>query len=106
MSEMGDSILKGLNEALAYAQGTLKDTVRETKVPIPAAIDVQAIRKNLHLSRREFCNSFGFSHRTLEKWEQGVRVPEGAARAYLIVISVDPEMVQKALYSGCRSEQY
>lgn len=101
MSEIGDSLLKGAREALAYAQGTLKGTVRETKVKIPAVIDVQAIRTKLHLSRREFCDSFGFTHRTLEKWEQGVRVPEGAARAYLIVISVEPDMVKKALYFGC-----
>ncbi len=42
-----------------------------------------------------FC--FGFSIRTIEKWEQGIRQPTGAARAYLIVIDRNPKAVQSAL---------
>ena len=47
----------------------------------------------------EFADHFGFSIRTLEKWEQGVRQPEGAARAYLVVIDRNPKAVEKALNS-------
>jgi putative transcriptional regulator len=33
----------------------------------------------------------------LRHWEKGTRRPEGATRAYLIVIDRDPEAVRKAL---------
>ena len=97
MSKISNSILKGAKEALDYAVGEMKNEVRETRVEIPNSIDVHAIREKLHLSRQEFCDSFGFRKRTLEKWEQGARIPEGAARAYLKVIDINPKMVQDAL---------
>jgi putative transcriptional regulator len=57
------------------------------------------IREHLDMDRKEFCQSFGFSLRTLEKWEQGIRQPEGPARAYLMVIAHDPQAVVHALSS-------
>jgi putative transcriptional regulator len=51
----------------------------------------------LHLSRKDFAERYGFSLRTLEKWEQGIRHPEGAARAYLVVIARNPKAVELAL---------
>jgi putative transcriptional regulator len=96
MSKIGESLLKGANEALAYASGHKKDA-KTHNIKIPAQVNVRAIRNKLHMSRREFANNFGFSIRTLEKWEQGVRHPEGATRAYLIVIKRNPKAVELAL---------
>ena len=96
MSKVGQSLLKGAEEALAYARGQTAGH-RTHKVKIPKQVDVYAIRVKLHMSRREFADHFGFSIRTLEKWEQGVRQPEGAARAYLVVIERNPRAVEKAL---------
>ncbi|WP_202967531.1 helix-turn-helix domain-containing protein [Legionella brunensis] len=39
------------------------------------------------MSRQQFSEEFGFSVRTLKKWERGERLPEASARAYLTVIS-------------------
>jgi len=96
MSKLGKSLLQGAKEALAYAQNE-KTSVKIHKVSIPKQIDVKAIRVKLHLTRQEFANRYGFSVRTLEKWEQGVRKPEGAARAYLVVISRNHKAVELAL---------
>ncbi len=96
MSEVGKSVLQGAKEALAYAKGKTKD-IKKHILKIPENIDVRAIRDNLHMSRNEFSNQFGFSSRTLEKWEQGMRRPEGPTRAYLIVIAQKPYAVQEAL---------
>lgn len=96
MSEVGKSLLKGAAEALDYAKGNKKGA-RTHKVKVPATIDVQRIRKHLHMSRTEFSNEFGFSVRTLEKWERGERRPEGPTRAYLTVIAKNPNTVKKAL---------
>lgn len=98
MSNIGKSILKGAAEALAYAKGQKKGArAHKIKVKVPKNINVQEIRKNLHMTREEFSNIFGFSIRTLEKWERHERQPESAACAYLIVIQKNPRAVKKAL---------
>jgi len=96
MSKLGKSLLRGANEALDYAKGHKKSAISH-KIKIPKVVDVRAIRDKLHMTRREFADHFGFSVRTLEKWEQGVRQPESAARAYLVVIQCNPKAVENAL---------
>lgn len=51
------------------------------------------------MSREEFSSAFGFSVRTLEKWERYERQPHTSARAYLLVIDKNPQAVRKALAS-------
>lgn len=96
MSDVSESLIRGAKEALAYAKGENKEATIH-KVMVPTQIDVAAIRKKMHMSRQEFSDSFGFSIRTLEKWERGERVPEAPARAYLSVIAYNPEVVIQAL---------
>lgn len=95
MSRIGQSMIRGLEQALAIANGTAK---RGTYiVHIPPEIDVKAIRGRLGMTQQEFATSFGFSVNTVRHWEQGRRVPEGPTRAYLLVIDREPKAVQKAL---------
>lgn len=96
MSNLGKSILQGATEALEYAKGN-QSKARTHAVKIPNGVNVVLIRDNLHMTRQEFADTFGFSIRTLEKWERGERHPEGPARAYLTVIAKDPAAVMKAL---------
>lgn len=96
MSKIGESLLKGAREALAHAEGK-KTKAKEHKVIVPKHVDVKEIRLKLHLTRQEFANRYGFSIRTLEKWEQGIREPDGAARAYLVVIARNHKAVEAAL---------
>jgi putative transcriptional regulator len=104
MSKIGESLLKGAQEALAYAKGH-KQGAKTHKVKVPRQVDVRAIRAKLHMSRNEFADNFGFSMRTLEKWEQGVRQPEGPARAYLAVIAHNPKAVKLALTHSLSSNK-
>jgi putative transcriptional regulator len=95
MSKIGQSMIRGLEQALAIANGAAK---RGTYVVhIPAEIDVRAIRGRLGLTQQQFAIRFGFNINTLRHWEQGRRVPEGPTRAYLLVIDREPAAVQKAL---------
>jgi putative transcriptional regulator len=94
-SKVAESIRRGLEEALAYAEGRM-DTDRYG-IHVPTDIDVKAIRTRLNMTQEEFAGRFGFSINTLRHWEQGRRVPEGPTRAYLLVIDRDPKAVQKAL---------
>lgn len=93
---INESILQGAREALAYAQGN-KRGAKVHKVMVPKEVDVRDIRKGLQLSREAFSDEFGFSVRTVEKWEQGKRHPDGTARAYLSVIKHSPTAVRAAL---------
>lgn len=96
MSDVGKSLIQGAMEALEYAKGQTKGH-KAHKVSVPAQVDVAEIRKKLHMSRQQFSEEFGFSVRTLEKWERGERLPEAPARAYLTVISQNPVAVVDAL---------
>ena len=95
MSKVGEGILRGMEQALAFANGTADMSLY--RVHIPAEIDVKAIRGRLGLTQQQFATRFGFNITTLRHWEQGRRVPDGTARAYLRVIDREPQAVQKAL---------
>ena len=95
MSTVADGIRRGLEEALAYAEG--KADPKAYRVHVPQAIDVKTIRAKLGMTQQQFAARFGFSVNTLRHWEQGLRQPEGPARAYLQVIDREPDAVQKAL---------
>jgi putative transcriptional regulator len=95
MSEIGEGILRGLEQALAFIEGTTDES--QYVVHIPPEIDIKAIRGRLGMTQQEFAKRFDFNINTLRHWEQGRRVPDGTARAYLRVIDREPEAVQKAL---------
>lgn len=94
-SKVAESIRRGLEEAVAYAEDAAD--VSRYGVHVPNEIDVRAIRSRLGMTQEEFAGRFGFSIKTLRHWEQKQRVPEGPARAYLLVIDRDPKAVQRAL---------
>jgi putative transcriptional regulator len=95
----GHKIITGLTEAIEYARGQKGGAiVREVKVP--EGIDVQAIRRKLKLSQKEFALRFGFSLATVRNWEQRHRSPEGPARVLLTIIDKQPDAVEKALAEG------
>ena len=98
MSKVADSIRRGLQGAVAYAEG--KGDAKAYRVHVPERIDVKAIRAKLDMTQEEFAGRFGFSVNTLRHWEQGARQPEGPTRAYLLVIDRAPQAVQKALQAA------
>lgn len=102
MSELGNEILQGLREAVAYRRGELTEAngLKTYAFPkIPDAVDVKSIRSKLGLTQEEFAQ-FGFSVRSIQNWEGGKRKPEGAARVLLSVISQHPEVVLESLKSN------
>ena len=93
MSEIGESIIKGMEEALAFSKGDKTTAV----VHIPEQINVRRIRKKLNMSQAVFADYFGVNLRTIQDWEQGRRVPTGASRNFLFVIDQEPDAVRRAL---------
>ena len=66
-------------------------------------VDVAQIRRRLVLSQGGFAERYGLSLPTLRNWEQGARLPDAAARAYLTVIARDPDRVA-AIIAGASRE--
>jgi putative transcriptional regulator len=93
MTKAGQSILRGVSEAIDYAEGKRDGFVAH----VPEDIDVRAIRKRTRLSQAKFAATFGFSAAAIRNWEQGRRQPDASARAYLMVIAHAPEIVREAL---------
>ncbi len=92
----GESIISGLQDALAYAQGE-KEKGQAHVVSVPDTIDVKAIRKRQGLTQAGFANRYGFALNSIRNWEQGRRQPEGPARLLLLLIDREPEAVHRAL---------
>lgn len=88
-------ILRGMKEALSIARGEMPE--EQYRVHVPIRVDVKAIRRRTGLTQAGFAASFGLSLHALRNWEQGKRQPDPAARAYLRVIELAPEVVRQAL---------
>jgi putative transcriptional regulator len=97
MSKIGDELIQGMENAVAHARGRKHAHETVVAVAIPNRVDVGRIRRKLGLSQERFAIQFGFSVKNVRNWEQGIRQPEGAARAYLTVIDRKPDEVKAAL---------
>ena len=96
MTELGDQLIEGMQNALAYTRGQTVHGARSTVIDVPV-VDVRAIRERLDLSQRAFAREFGFSISTIRNWEQGTRRPEKSARILLTLIDRHPETVRQTL---------
>lgn len=94
MKEAFESIKKGLNEAIDFAQGKV---VKAKVTKIKPHIDVKMVRKNLGMTQRDFALSLGTSLATLRHWERGDRKPVGPALVLLNLVEKDPKTVFKLL---------
>ena len=95
MSKLGQRLVKAAEEALAIARGEADPSSYRIHVPID--IDVKALRRRLRLSQEQFARRYGFTPARIRDWEQGRSKPDGAVRAYLLVIEREPEAVARAL---------
>jgi len=91
-----DELTEALKETLAIIRGEIEPS-RVHHFPLPLAVDVRAVRKRTGLSRAKFAEKFALDARALQDWEQGRRMPDRAARAYLTVIAKRPDAVIEAL---------
>ena len=96
MSRIGDDIIEGLKEAIAYARGEEVPRLRVHYVEVEK-IDPRPIRKKLRLTQEQMASFLGTSTSGYRKWEQGERAPNGAARTLLRVMEREPEAVLRAL---------
>lgn len=93
MSDAFSSIKQGLDEAIAFSEGSVGKAVVHEFSPM----DVKDIRAKVGMSQSEFASAFGISVSTLRHWERGDRTPRGPALVLLNVVAKEPSAVLKAL---------
>src|SRR5437763_12678882 len=89
----------GLEEGIAHARGEL--TLKTVEVPAaPPEIDAKtlaALREAAAMSQAVFAKVLYVSTKTVQSWEQGVRVPSMAARRLIHIFAEQPEAVCRAV---------
>lgn len=93
MTKFGADLLESLTEAVAHSKGDKTGAAVHT-VEVP---DVRAIRRGLHMSQQEFAAAYRIPLPTLRNWEQGRRLPDAPAAAYLYAIARRPREIIEAL---------
>ncbi len=89
-----DQLVESVREMKKIRSGQKKPA----RVITIESVQIKKIREGLKQSQSEFAFMIGVSPSTLRNWEQGLRQPEGPARALLRVVERDPEAVLKALH--------
>ena len=69
--------------------------VREIKVARGKRTTLAPARLKSGLTQAQFAALLGVSQRTLEQWEQGRRVPSGAAKTLIRVAELHPEVLRE-----------
>ena len=87
-------IKEGLEEMIAIEKGE-REPVRVHRFFTNA--DIRALREKAGVSQHTFAAMLGVSHRTLQDWEQGRRVPTGPAMNLLRLYDAMPEAITKVL---------
>ena len=61
MTKVGESILRGAREALAFTKGKITGAIVHMAAKVPDGIDIKAIREKLALSQAGFALKFGLT---------------------------------------------
>jgi putative transcriptional regulator len=91
-------LMESAGQALEYERGE-RDGYRVTRVAVPKAPqpmssrEIARIRKRLNYSQSIFARVLNVSTKTVQAWEQGVRVPSDAALKLLTIAKKHPEVL-------------
>jgi putative transcriptional regulator len=93
-TRFGKELIASMEQAATHATGRKVRSVRVTKVEMP---DVKAIRRSLRMSQQRFAAAYRIPLPTLKNWEQGRRLPDAPAAAYLLAIKRRPKEIMEAV---------
>jgi putative transcriptional regulator len=77
-SRVGEELAEAFEELAAYMRGEAECTTREVPDHIMTFDRIQAIRKKVATSTKDFERKFGIKARTMEAYESGRRAPDAA----------------------------
>ncbi len=95
-----EQIKSGLEDGIAYFRGELNLVTIQVPPPPPKVNPkrIAAIRRSLRMSQSVFAATLNVSMRTVQSWEQGLRMPSDASLRLLQIIGTHPSVVD-ALFS-------
>jgi DNA-binding transcriptional regulator YiaG len=96
---LGQEIIEGLSELRDAVRNKVplhkKFTIRDVELDLrPRSYDAQSVKDTrycLQVSQAVFAEMLGVSKECVQKWEQGLGAPSGAACRLMDVINYDPE---------------
>jgi putative transcriptional regulator len=89
MSKAGKCLIESAEQALDFTSGNANAS--QCRVTIFSELDVKQVRERMKMSQQDFASRFGLDLATLEAWEQGILVPNGLAKNYLLLLQRDLE---------------
>ncbi|MAZ77394.1 MAG: transcriptional regulator [Legionellaceae bacterium] len=95
MSDMGQRLKKGLEDAIEFMKGDKSKGIEH--IVLRGEVDVRKIRQKIGLTQEQFAALYSFNLRTLQHWEQGTRQPQGPAKVLLKLIQKDPKTIERLL---------
>ncbi|MFE1597786.1 helix-turn-helix domain-containing protein [Methylobacterium sp. ID0610] len=98
-SRVGNDLVEAFQEMAAYLRGEAAVESYDLPDDVLTPQRVQAIRRQVARSTKEFERQFRISARTMEAYEQGRRRPDAAMQALLRIIEKEPDAVRRALAS-------
>ena len=96
---MADGLMKGLNQAVKMEKGELSGRERVRTLSRPARkwskLDIKRLRsQTFHMSQPIFASLLNVKPATVRAWEQGQRVPDGAAARLLEILASNTELAE------------
>lgn len=91
-------LMESAEQVLAYERGA-REGYRVTQVTVPkppqpmSSDEIARIRKRLKYSQSVFARVLNVSTKTVQAWEQGVRVPSDAALKLLTIAKKHPDVL-------------
>ena len=97
---LGQNLIAGLREAVDHARGAKKLRASTLEIPEPAKEwpreQIALLRKrSFGVSQPVFASLLSVTPSTVRAWEQGRKIPSGAARRLLEVAAIAPEVFQR-----------
>jgi putative transcriptional regulator len=95
---MGERLMEAMQEVLDHSEGKIE--LRTSKLPVTpipetmSADEIKGTRKKLGMSQTVFAMTIGVSSKTVESWEAGRYVPDGAARRLITMLQADPSFLE------------
>src|SRR5262245_45362129 len=102
--ELFDELMGAAQEALEHSQGKreLRTTVLGPRPKPMRAREVKSPRTRTRMSQSVFAHHLNVSHKTVQAWEAGRRIPDAAALKLLRIAQAYPAIVFAASTSRSR----
>ena len=110
-TKLGQELIEGLKEAIEHGRGGKKLRSATLDIPEPAKSwskeQIARLRKRgFGVSQPIFASLLSVTASTVRAWEQGQKVPSGAARRLLEVAEIDPGVFQRLAHDHPKAARH